>query len=61
MIVSFKRGNDTTGDGSYEEPFATLARALEVADDGEIITIEPSFDVVEADITWIFDAPQAPA
>ena len=32
-------GNDTTGDGSADKPYATLAKAVDAADDGATVYV----------------------
>lgn len=49
-------GNDGTGDGSADKPFATLARAVDAADDGATIyvmsdltmTVPPVSDLLQS-------------
>lgn len=39
VYVSSSSGNDGTGDGSADKPFATLARAVDAADDGATVYV----------------------
>lgn len=46
-------GNDTTGDGSQKDPYATLAKAVEMADDGD--TIYVMSDLVSNTVARVWD------
>jgi len=41
LIVSSEFGNDESGDGSFENPFASIGSAVSVMNDGDIILVLP--------------------
>ena len=41
ILVSALVGNDETGDGSFENPYATIGQALEVMNNGDFILVAP--------------------
>ena len=41
ILVSALVGNDDTGDGSFENPYATIGQALEVMNNGDFILVAP--------------------
>ena len=41
ILVSALVGNDDTGDGTFENPFATIGQALEVMNNGDFILVAP--------------------
>lgn len=47
VYVSSSRGNDGTGDGSADKPYATLAKAVDVAEDGATVYVMSDLTMTE--------------
>ena len=47
VYVSSSSGNDGTGDGSADKPYATLAKAVDVAEDGATVYVMSNLTMKE--------------
>ena len=56
VYVSSSSGNDGTGDGSADKPYATLAKAVEAAEDGATVYVMSDLTMTAPPVSDLFQS-----